>query len=50
MKILNKFKVWDKNYPNAYYKFSYGGVTKIFTNKIDLYEYIKSNNINLKNI
>ena len=50
MEILNKFKVWDKNYPNAYYKFSYDSVTKIFTNKIDLYRYIKSNNIKLKDL
>ena len=40
---LNKYKLWNKNYSRPYYKYN----NKIFHNKIDLYEYLKINQIKI---
>lgn len=41
---LLKYKIWDKKYQRAYYKFN----NKIFHSKFDLYEYLKINQIKIK--
>ena len=40
---LNKYKIWDKKYPRPYYKFN----NKIFHSNVELYEYLKINQIKI---
>lgn len=42
-KKLNKYKIWDRKYTYPYYKFN----NKIFHSNIELYEYLKENQIKL---
>ena len=43
LKKLNTYKIWNKNYSRPYYNYN----NKIFHSNVELYEYLKENQIKI---
>ena len=43
LKKLDKYKIWDVKYSRPYYKYN----NKIFHSSVELYEYLKLNQIKI---